>query len=28
VNPFGDEVRDAIEPWWVEGPCVTLKKDE
>ena len=28
VNPFGDEVRDAIEPWWAEGPCVTLKKDE
>jgi hypothetical protein len=28
VNPFGDEVRAAISPWWVEGPCVTLKKDE
>jgi hypothetical protein len=28
VNPFGDEVRDAIEPWWAEGPCVSLKKDE
>jgi hypothetical protein len=22
VNPFGDEVRDAIEPWWAGGPCV------
>ena len=22
VNPFGDEVRDAVEPWWAEGPCV------
>jgi len=28
VNPFGDEVRDAIEPWWAEGPCVALKADE
>jgi len=28
VNPFGDEVRDAVEPWWIEGPCVSLKKDE
>ena len=26
VNPFGDEVRDAVEPWWVDGPCV--KRDE
>lgn len=23
VNPFGDEVRDLIAPWWDEGPCVT-----
>jgi len=23
VNPFGDEVRDAVEPWWRGGPCVT-----
>jgi hypothetical protein len=22
VNPFGDEVREAIEPWWTGGPCV------
>jgi hypothetical protein len=26
VNPFGDEVRDAIEPWWIEGPCVTIRE--
>lgn len=23
VNPFGDEVRDRIAPWWTEGPCVS-----
>jgi hypothetical protein len=22
VNPFGDEVRERIEPWWAGGPCV------
>jgi hypothetical protein len=22
VNPFGDEVRRAVEPWWSGGPCV------
>jgi hypothetical protein len=22
INPFGDEVRDAVEPWWAGGPCV------
>ncbi len=22
-NPFGDEVRDRIGPWWTDGPCVT-----
>jgi uncharacterized protein len=22
VNPFGDEVRELIEPWWSDGPCV------
>jgi len=22
VNPFGDEVRDAIAPWWAGGACV------
>jgi uncharacterized protein len=22
VNPFGDEVRDRLDPWWAEGPCV------
>ena len=23
VNPFGDEVLAAVEPWWGAGPCVT-----
>ena len=23
VNPFGDETRELIEPWWTDGPCVT-----
>lgn len=27
VNPFGDEVRDAVEPWWAEGPCVQIKEE-
>jgi uncharacterized protein len=22
VNPFGDETRDLIGPWWRAGPCV------
>jgi hypothetical protein len=22
VNPFGDETRDRIGPWWTAGPCV------
>jgi hypothetical protein len=22
VNPLGDEVRDALPPWWAAGPCV------
>lgn len=22
VNPFGDETRDRIGPWWSAGPCV------
>jgi hypothetical protein len=22
VNPLGDEVRDALPPWWGAGPCV------
>jgi uncharacterized protein len=22
VNPFGDEVRATVEPWWADGPCV------
>lgn len=22
VNPFGDEVREQIAPWWSDGPCV------
>lgn len=21
-NPFGDEVRDRVGPWWADGPCV------
>jgi hypothetical protein len=21
-NPFGDEVRERIGPWWADGPCV------
>ncbi len=24
VNPLGDEVLDALGPWWQSGPCVTL----
>jgi hypothetical protein len=22
VNPFGDETRARVEPWWTAGPCV------
>ena len=22
VNPLGDEVREALPPWWAAGPCV------
>lgn len=22
VNPFGDDVRERTEPWWIDGPCV------
>jgi uncharacterized protein len=22
VNPFGDEVRELVGPWWRRGPCV------
>jgi hypothetical protein len=22
VNPFGDETRALVEPWWTAGPCV------
>lgn len=22
VNPLGDEVLEALEPWWTRGPCV------
>ncbi len=25
-NPFGDEVRDRIGPWWTDGPCVGLPR--
>jgi hypothetical protein len=28
VNPFGDEVRAAIEPWWADGPCVPRSSRE
>ena len=28
VNPFGDEVRAAVEPWWSGGPCVTTGAGE
>jgi uncharacterized protein len=24
VNPLGDEVRQAMAPWWTEGPCVRV----
>jgi hypothetical protein len=24
VNPFGDEVLEALDPWWTDGPCVNL----
>ena len=27
VNPFGDEVRAAIEPYWSGGPCVVPDAD-
>jgi hypothetical protein len=27
VNPFGDETRELIGPWWTEGPCVPLPTD-
>jgi hypothetical protein len=23
VNPFGDEVRDMVQPWWTSGPCAS-----
>jgi hypothetical protein len=26
VNPFGDEVRAAVEPWWAGGPCVNREE--
>ena len=22
VNPFGDETRERVGPWWTDGPCV------
>jgi hypothetical protein len=28
VNPFGDEVRAAVEPWWSGGPCVVVTPPE
>jgi hypothetical protein len=24
VNPFGDDVRERTEPWWIDGPCVPV----
>jgi hypothetical protein len=27
VNPFGDEVRDEIGPWWSAGPCMAPPQD-
>jgi hypothetical protein len=24
VNPLGDEVLDALGPWWESGPCVEV----
>jgi hypothetical protein len=24
VNPLGDEVYEAVTPWWLAGPCVTF----
>jgi uncharacterized protein len=24
INPLGDEVREALPPWWSEGPCVRM----
>lgn len=27
VNPLGDEVREAISPWWSAGPCVSTAED-
>ncbi len=26
VNPLGDEVRDAVPPWWAAGPCVPVEE--
>lgn len=28
VNPFGDEVREAVGEWWAEGPCVGYDEPE
>ena len=28
VNPFGDEVRAAVGPWWTDGPCLTTESGE
>jgi hypothetical protein len=25
VNPFGDEVRAAVQPWWSGGPCAAAE---
>ncbi|HYT10243.1 MAG TPA: DUF501 domain-containing protein [Mycobacteriales bacterium] len=26
VNPLGDEVREALPPWWADGPCVPARE--
>ena len=26
VNPLGDEVREAITPWWADGPCIAAEE--
>jgi hypothetical protein len=26
ANPFGDGVRERIEPWWTGGPCVEMAR--
>jgi hypothetical protein len=28
VNPLGDEALAALQPWWPDGPCVTVQEPE